>query len=92
MQQPIKEQVKVDFKRLNLDLQLLIRTQIIKIRVNVFWTEDLILRKLAEEIISIRSIDKKLLSNYQLTRFENTDNKNNLKVKYYFRSGQILFF
>ena len=58
-----------------------------KIKFNIFWTEDLILRKLAEKINSIRSIDKKLLSNYQLTRFENTVYKNSLKVKYYVISG-----
>ena len=45
------------------------------------------MRLLAEGNILIRVIDKKLLPNYLLTRFENSDNKNNLKVKYYFRSG-----
>ena len=57
-------------KGLNMNLQLLIQNLVHIIRFDVFWTEDLILRLLAKGIKSIRVIDKKLLSNYQLTRFE----------------------
>ena len=66
-------QIKIELmlnKGLNMNLQLLIQNLVHLIRFNVFWTEDLILRLLAEGIKSIRVIDKKLLSHYQLTRFK----------------------